>query len=563
MAAVRRLKTQTEAFWRDEYAVTEADVDLVTGAILDSGRPQPISVLATTVILRRVQQEREAVARQAASGAVYQPKGNFEVGQNLTFSALEFVPGRVVAVREGHNPKYGSFGVIQVAFADGTEREYASRLDIPHPLNRPAEELLGGGDPEISDADIVAAYESSVSEALERALRKREEFVPFSEQWFLRELLPEMGVGHLNLAEAVIDTAGHPMTALDIVHELGLAAVSENAQLFALNSALAQDPRFDNISRTDDPVWYLKALEPQALRQPPAILGNGLRALGAEFLGVTLLDVVDDIGDELDDLQSVIVRERANYDFELVFPHLAFGTMPASQQFVSRLPLSGSKYVRIELVDGGSGKRYEAWVVPDRHYVCGLQDWYKAADAAVGTQVAVRTTDDAMVFTIATTHGKERRTEFVRTAVVAKDELDIQLPTRRSQVREGIDANMHIGVPDREALVRFMELPKNAEMPIGMLVRLAFNRVSGLTGTGEVHAKTVYSVANLIRRTGAVPVFAELTRQACFDPVGEGKWVYNRSLEGTVYSTPEAMRERPQSTREKLLRDQAIPYTGR
>ncbi len=563
MAAVRKLKTQTETFWRDEYRVTEEDLDLVTGAILESGRPQPLAVLASTVILRRIQQEREAAARQAASGDVYQPKGTYTVGQQLIFSALDFTGGKVTAIREGHNPRYGEFRVIRVAFADGTEREYASDLDAPHPLNRPAEELLGGGDPDISDADIVAAYSSYVAAAIEEEIQQREEYVPFSEQWYLRELLPELNVGHLNLAEAVIDTSGHPMAAADIVHVLDLGAVSESAQLFALNSAMAADARFDNVSRTDNPVWYLKALQPKTLHQPPAFLQNGLRALGAEYLGLTLLDLVDEIGDELDDLQSVIVRERANYDYEVVFPHLYAGTMPAMMQFLNRLPVSGSKHFAIELVDEHSGQRLEVWVVPERRYVCGLEDWYRSVDMSVGGRVAVRPTDDPMVFTIAASHGRERRSEFVRTAVVAKEDLDIQLPTRRTQVHEGVDPNMHIGVPDGEALARFMELPKNANMPIGPLVRLAFNRVSGLSGTGEVHAKTVYSVANLIRRTGAVPVFAELTRQACFDPVGEGRWAYNRALEGKEYDTPDTMRERPLSTRDRLLKDQAIPYTGR
>ena len=70
MAAVRKLKTQTEEFWRDEFELTDEDLDLVAGVILDSGQPQPLGVLSTTIMLRRVQQEREAVARQAASGDV-------------------------------------------------------------------------------------------------------------------------------------------------------------------------------------------------------------------------------------------------------------------------------------------------------------------------------------------------------------------------------------------------------------------------------------------------------------------------------------------------------------
>jgi hypothetical protein len=61
-----------------------------------------------------------------------------------------------------------------------------------------------------------------------------------------------------------------------------------------------------------------------------------------------------------------------------------------------------------------------------------------------------------------------------------------------------------------------------------------------------------------------VPVFAELTRQACFDPIDQpGMWAYDHSLEGTVYRTPDEMRERPMSQRDNVVRDQAVPYTGR
>lgn len=562
MAAVRKLKTQTEEFWRDEFAVSDADLDLVASVILDSGKPQPLSVLTTTVMLRRVQQEREAAARKAASGDVYQPKGEYAVGQRLVFSALDFRQGEVVGVRAGKNPKYGEFQVIRVAFDDGAEREYAAGLDYPHPLNRPAEELLGGGDPEISDADIVAAYDAYVASALERELATREEYVPFEEQWYLRELLPEINVGHLNLAEAVIDTAGHPLAAEDIIRELDLGAGSETAQLFALNSTLGTDPRFDNVSRTERPVWFLRALEPQALQNPPAFLAGSLRAVGGEYLGVTLLDTVDEIGDELDDVQSVIVRERENFDFIVTFPHLYAGTMPATVQFLGRLPVSGPMHFPITLVDN-KGERYDAWVVPERHYVAGLERWYRAVGMKVGGRVAVRATDDPMTYSVSVSEGRERRSEFVRTAVVSRDALSITLPTRRSPVPEWVDGNVHVEVPDPDEVAEFMARPENTEMPIDTLVRTAFNQLSGLTGAGFVHAKAVYSVANLIRRTGAVPVFAELTRQACFDPIGQGLWAYDHALEGVIYEAAEEMRERPRSTRDNVLRDQAVPYTGR
>jgi len=78
----------------------------------------------------------------------------------------------------------------------------------------------------------------------------------------------------------------------------------------------------------------------------------------------------------------------------------------------------------------------------------------------------------------------------------------------------------------------------------------------------HVHAKTVYSVANLIRRTGAVPVFAELTRRACYDPVGGGEWTYDPGLVGKTYHTAQEMRDRPLSHRQDLVRDRVIEYQG-
>jgi hypothetical protein len=151
--------------------------------------------------------------------------------------------------------------VVRVRFEDGTEREYASGLDVPHPLNRPPEEILGAGDPDMGDAQIVSAYAGYVAEAIQQYLGEREEFVEFGGRWFLQELLPEISVGHLNLAEAAIDVAGHPLAAREIVRDLDLGTGAAASQLFALNSAMARDERFDNVGPADEPIWFLRALD--------------------------------------------------------------------------------------------------------------------------------------------------------------------------------------------------------------------------------------------------------------------------------------------------------------
>jgi hypothetical protein len=91
------------------------------------------------------------------------------------------------------------------------------------------------------------------------------------------------------------------------------------------------------------------------------------------------------------------------------------------------------------------------------------------------------------------------------------------------------------------------------------LTRL-FPEIAKLSGQGLVHAKALYSALNLTRRCGTVPVFAELTRRACFDPVGDGNWVYDESLRHITYSTEEEMSRRPSSRRQDLIVDRVYPY---
>jgi len=558
-----KLKAQTEAFWRDEYQVSEGDLDLITGHILEAGKPQPLEELAALIIKHYLQQEKEAVSRQLGGGRIYRPVDRYQVGEELVFSVLDYAVGRVVDVRPGHNPKYGEFEVIKVAFDDGAqEREFAAGFDHPHPLNRPVEELLRQGREDLSEDDLVRMFEHYVAAKLEFALQENKEFVQFDGRWFLQELLPEIHVGYLNLAEAVIYEAGRPVTAREMLQDLELEATgSEEAQLFALNRALKEDERFDNVGTPDEPIWYLRALEPAAVFERPFVHQVAFRALGGEYIGLTMLDLVEEIGDELDDVETMIQRELTEFRFEVNFPHLYAGTMPAVQQFLWRLPEKGSSHFPITLIDAGTDQRFEVWVVPAEKYICGLEDWYASVGMYVGGQVTLAATEDPEVFTISITPVRSRRSEWVRSASVNEGRLVLQM--QRATIPLRCDRNMLLDVPDRESILELMRQANEANTPLSELLLLAFEELAKLSSRGTVHAKSLYSVVNLFRRTGAVPIFAELTRSACFDPVGDGFWAYDPELRGKVYHTPEEMRERPLSSRGDLIKDQVIQYLGR
>lgn len=559
MAGVRRLKTQTEAFWRDEYTVSDDDLDLITGLVLEAGRPQTLEALSAAVVAQRCRQEQEAVAQQSKMGQLYRPMDSYQVGETLVFSELDFAEGAVTAVREGQNPRYEPFSVIRVAFPAGMEREFAASFDHPHPLNRPLEELLFSGQDELTEEQLVAAYAPCVASRLEERLQGLPDWVRLNGSWFLSGLLPEVHVGHLNLAEAIIYEAGRPVGASDMLRDIGLeATASEAAGLFALNHALAGDSRFDNVSTSEERIWYLRALEPPALFARPSVLVPAFVASPEDYLGLTMVDMVEEIGDELDLVEQAILRDTRELRCEVTFPHLYAGTLPFSAVFARLVHQEGRRHFPLTLLDGRSGKRFEVWAAPAYGYLCGLGDWFAAVGMCVGGQVTFTPTDDPLTFAIGVMPARSSRSEWVRTATVSEGRLVLQM--QRASVAVRYDPNTFVDVPDREAVAQLMVRSATANASLSLLIRQAFQELAKLSSQGFAHAKSIYSVVNMHRRAGAAAVFAALTRNACYDPVGDGQWAFDPSLVGRVYETPEEMMERPLSARAMRTRDQVTRY---
>jgi hypothetical protein len=562
MGVAGKLQTQTDSFWRDEYEVSEADLDLVTSQILEAGRPQKIDALTASIVLRRYQREKEAAALHASSGDVYQPKAHFIPGQRLMFTALDFSSGRVLSIRPGYNPKYGAFNVMRVSFANAVaDSEYVSDFPYPHPLNRPIDELFGKSDDNLSEADLVRAVGKFIHAKLEKALTLDEDYVTFDGMWFLRELLPDMHVGFLNLAEALIDQGHHPLAAREILADLdlGISAPLE-AQLFTLNLALGRDERFDNVSLNDDPVWFLRALEPQAAFKRPTLLAPAFTALGGEYIGSTLLEFVEQVGDELDSIAENIPAP-GDIRMELTFPHLYSGTLPANDHFLQAVPKSQADHLPITLIDSRNSSRIDAWLRPADGYICGLSEWFKKVGMCVGAMVTLAVAPEPLAWTITISPVRGKKSEWISSATVSDGILMLKLQKVALDIKA--ERNMVIDVPGREAIAGLMTEAEAAGMPLATIVFHVFDELAKQTSSRLVHAKSIYSAVNLVRRSGTVPVFAELTRRACFDPVGGGMWALDPAQQKTIYQTPDEMRDRPLSTRNDAVKDPAIQYGHR
>jgi hypothetical protein len=242
---------ETREYWQSKFSITEDDVNYLYEVLVEEGIPCPIERLARAVMEHRQRMEENARTQQMLEqGIFYQPKRNYIVGQRVLFPRLRDISGTVIAIRPGENPEYGEFDVIRVELSGNGIREFAARFMHPHPLNE--------DEAHTSIDHLYAQYGRYIKRPLKLALEKHHEFIEVGDQWFLVDLLPEVHIGHLNIAEAVIDLAEMPLPTEAILKQVDLPTETPIAiQTFALNYALSQDPRFNNIGDDHVPVWAL------------------------------------------------------------------------------------------------------------------------------------------------------------------------------------------------------------------------------------------------------------------------------------------------------------------
>jgi hypothetical protein len=239
-------------YWQDEFEVTEADLEMLYERFVNEEVPRPTAALVRDIVERRVERaERQRTAQADVNGVLYQPKESYDVGQRLVFPALgEDVTGEITEVRAGKNAEYGAFTVIQVKLDGNGTREFASEFPEPH--------ILNVEDTPVSAENLYDTYGPIVREHLLAALAENSEFVRYGDAWILKGLLPEVHIGHRNIAEAMIVVADEALPTERILEEIDLADdLPLETRKLALNRALSQDDRFINVGAITEPLWAL------------------------------------------------------------------------------------------------------------------------------------------------------------------------------------------------------------------------------------------------------------------------------------------------------------------
>lgn len=504
--------SQNPLYWTTDFYLKQDDIENLEEYLQGRERPVQETDLVQVLVEARFRREDQRIRREMARGAVYQPKNAYEVGQLLVFPNLEFAAGTITGKRAGANPEHGDFEVLTVQMEQGSKpRFFAANLATPHKLN------LAAGASGMQQEEIIGA--EAIIERYGRELRPRlrdqllawpnSPFVHLGRYWSLANLLADVHVGLLNIAEALIDVKGAPMTTADLLPELGLPREIPTAlNAFSVDLALSRDERFLDIG-SEGREWYLKRLMPEEAIETPRRLQYVAEAYDRTVLDVPLLQLEWSLGDEWSDSDvfNTGLQRLNQIEFALIYPHRRSGTLPLSDRTVGFFAVRDGKRSMITFVDGRWGKRFTGWVSPQGRYVSGLAEWYEEHGIPVGGYVVLeRTNTPGEVIVDLKPHRSKR--EWVRMAQVDGNQLRFQM--QKHMIACDYDESMIVAEADPASTDVLRRRLHQQNLSVYQLVDEIAPQLMGLSTQGLVHAKTVYSAVNLLRRATPGTVFAAL-----------------------------------------------------
>jgi hypothetical protein len=431
-------------------------------------------------------------------------------------------------VRPGQNPEYGNFDVIKVQFDDKQKpREFAAALQSPHRLDQVNGDRLLHDDALLSANEIYHLYQSEIDESLLFALEESDRsaaFVCVDNAWLLADMLAEVHIGHLNIAEAMIEMNGKPLSAHQLLAEVDLDSnVSPTMRVTSLNYALGKDERFAQLNDSTGVLWFLRRMEPVEVQSVPMLLRYRPVSYNRALLSVEMLQLEWELDDEWGEssLSTEVPSVVPSTSLMLIYPHRRYGTLPLSGRTRSFFPQAESGVSPVTLMDGRWGARYEGWVVHEGRYVAGLAKWMEDHQIPVGAYITIErsTTSNEVVIDFRTRRPKR---EWARIAQADLDAAALIFEMNKVQVTCEYDEMMIVAEQNPGSLEQLATLVQQRGIDVAQIVAQVTPELIKLNPQGTVHAKSVYSAVNMILRTPPGPVFFALLSNRRFRDVGNG-----------------------------------------
>jgi hypothetical protein len=334
--------------------IKQSDIEFLYSYLLEKETPLPSSRLAEALIRERIRSEKEHLEKkQQENGEIYFPKMVYALGDKVQFPALNWISGKVVDLRSGNNPEQPDMQVMTVEFDQGRSRQFAVNLD-DHILNTITAKP---SDTDLDDAqNIIDQYSDEITEKLEIKLNENKDLVRIGPDWFARSLLVEFNIGHLNLAEAVLDMhSGGPLPVGTLLEHIEVNTDDPKALVeFSLNYALQEDPKFDEVGPSGEVLWFLNRLEPLFVREKPIELTFTPIEYDRSVLTEDMLRAEQRIDDELVELINAGKKTEPAKEVSIVlnYPHWRIGSIPLTQNIRPFFPTAiDSPRVKFKLID--------------------------------------------------------------------------------------------------------------------------------------------------------------------------------------------------------------------
>ena len=505
-------------YW-EEFELEDEGITFLYEHLLEKEIPLTSEELTPLLVEQRISREKEALEKKRLDGkGIYKPKEEYEVRQGLIFPAMGWKKGEVTGIREGENPELGEFKVIIIQFEEDLEREFASGIEH-HILNETIEsaqaESLDVGKVLLKNGDLLI-------NRVEQGLRERPEFVCIAGRWFPRALLLDVNIGHLNLAEAVLDmNDGGPLSTPDLIDQVGLSPdVHPTLVEFSMDLALQEDVRFDEVGPAGIVAWYLKAMEPDGVQEIPLYLQHIPIDCDRSSLTSQMLELERSLDDELSSFEDYQLSPTDGVEISLIFPHWRAGTLPLSEHIKPLFPTAyEAPRIRFTLIDGDTGERFSGWVVQEERYVYGLRDWYIAKGLIPGGVVRVKQGENPGEVIVEA--GESRATKnWMRTVLVGSDG-ELVFATLKQIVTAAYNERMAIAIPDIEPVDEIWRRNKKKPPPFEEIIVDTVRELAKLNSQGHVHITELYAAVNMVRRCPPGPLMSLLETRPWFIHVGD------------------------------------------
>ncbi len=515
--------------WAYSFAIGADDIESITNLLLEKETPLSSVELASEIIQAREDLTRRKLAHKYLGAKVYRPAESYELGDRLTFSKLNYATAKVVKLRDGKGTDLRPLKVAAVEFEDSNGqagnclREFVINYDRDHPLNnadlnRHPSQLTG----DYSVDDILNDEATDIVQQVDDALERNADLVRLAGTWFVRELMLEVDIGHLHLAEAVLDMhGGGPLCPEEILEQIGgVGSAPMPLQVFSLNYYMNQDERFDEVGPAGKVLWHLTQQLPRLVREVPAILDYQPIAFDRAMLSREMMQLEYDLDDEHSPVTSP--RPEEEVSLTLIYPHRRVGTLPINSETKYVFPAAKTPRIAITIIDALDKQEYPCWVVHEFKYVVGLAPLFQKHHLPVGAYVYLTPTQDRSRIEIEFDTYRPR-TEWI--PVVERSERNLlRCQTAKRAIGADYDDMIIVGVTNLPEVDQLGKDLLTQRASLAQLLTHLVRELSKENPQGTVHAKNLYSTLNILRRCPPGPMFATLAKVPEIQDVGGNYW---------------------------------------